>query len=80
MNHRIFERTLRPLAFRGACLFERHFNPQALLGIGRRLLLDAPGRPRRRRSSLERSSEISRFGGGGDGLPDNRPLVIIFQG
>ena len=38
MNHRIFERTLRPLVFRGACLFERHYNPQALLGIGRRRL------------------------------------------
>nr|WP_208892306.1 hypothetical protein [Vibrio anguillarum] len=25
MNHRIFERTLRPLVFQGACLFERHF-------------------------------------------------------
>jgi len=35
VNHRIFERTLRPLAFRGACLFERHINPQALLGVGR---------------------------------------------
>ena len=29
MNHRIFERTLRPLVFRGACLFERHFNPSS---------------------------------------------------
>lgn len=28
MNHRIFERTLRPLVFQRACLFERHFNPQ----------------------------------------------------
>jgi hypothetical protein len=36
VNHRIFERTLRPLVFRGAHLFERHYNPQALLGIGRR--------------------------------------------
>lgn len=26
MNHRIFERTLRPLVFQGACLFERHFS------------------------------------------------------
>ncbi|PVH67537.1 hypothetical protein DL98DRAFT_443369 [Cadophora sp. DSE1049] len=26
VNHRIFERTLRPLVFRGACLFERHYN------------------------------------------------------
>ena len=37
MNHRIFERTLRPLVFWRACLFERHFNPQApglVLGIG----------------------------------------------
>lgn len=24
MNHRIFERTLRSLVFRGACLFEYH--------------------------------------------------------
>ena len=36
MNHRIFERTLRPLVFRGACLSERHYTPQAWLGIGRR--------------------------------------------
>ena len=36
MNHRIFERTLRPLAFRGACLFERHYTTQAWLGIGGR--------------------------------------------
>ena len=36
MNHRIFERTLRPLVFRRACLFERHFTTQAWLGIGRR--------------------------------------------
>ena len=35
MNHRIFERTLRPLVFHGACLFERHLYPQALLGVGR---------------------------------------------
>ena len=35
MNHRIFERTLRPLVFLGACLFERHLHPQALLGVGR---------------------------------------------
>ena len=26
VSHRIFERTLRPLVFRGACLFERHYN------------------------------------------------------
>ncbi|KAL2201598.1 hypothetical protein CC79DRAFT_1345615 [Sarocladium strictum] len=31
VNHRIFERTLRPLVFHGACLFERHLHPQALL-------------------------------------------------
>jgi hypothetical protein len=35
VNHRIFERTLRPLVFLRACLFERHLNPQALLGVGR---------------------------------------------
>jgi hypothetical protein len=35
VNHRIFERTLRPLVFHWACLFERHFKPQALLGVGR---------------------------------------------
>jgi hypothetical protein len=34
VNHRIFERTLRPLVFHGACLFERHLYPQALLGVG----------------------------------------------
>ncbi|KIK74327.1 hypothetical protein PAXRUDRAFT_791117, partial [Paxillus rubicundulus Ve08.2h10] len=27
VNHRIFERTLRPSVFWWACLFERHFNP-----------------------------------------------------
>jgi hypothetical protein len=36
VNHRIFERTLRPVVFRGACLFERHYTTQASLGIGRR--------------------------------------------
>ena len=36
MNHRIFERTLRPLVFRGACLFERHYHPSSpVLGVGR---------------------------------------------
>ena len=35
MNHRIFERTLRPLAFLRACLFERHLTLQALLDVGR---------------------------------------------
>jgi hypothetical protein len=39
VNHRIFERTLRPLVSRGACLFERHFTTQAWLGVGRRPLL-----------------------------------------
>jgi hypothetical protein len=34
VSHRIFERTLRPVVFRRAYLFERHFNPQALLGVG----------------------------------------------
>jgi hypothetical protein len=29
VNHRIFERTLRPSVFRGACLFERHFTTPA---------------------------------------------------
>src|ERR1700690_1470451 len=29
-DHRIFERTLRPLVFRGACLFERHYNHSSL--------------------------------------------------
>ena len=43
MSHRIFERTLRPVVFRRACLFERHFNPQALLGVG----------PRRSRPALK---------------------------
>ncbi|PWY62580.1 hypothetical protein BO70DRAFT_405761 [Aspergillus heteromorphus CBS 117.55] len=31
VNHRVFERTLRPLVFRGACLSERHCCPQARL-------------------------------------------------
>ena len=30
MNHRIFERTLRPVVFRRACLFERHFSLKPL--------------------------------------------------
>ena len=33
MNHRIFERTLRPLLFRGACLFERQNNPSSRFGL-----------------------------------------------
>jgi hypothetical protein len=35
VNHRIFERTLRPLVFLRACLFERHLTLQAMLGVGR---------------------------------------------
>ncbi|KAI1758495.1 hypothetical protein GGR53DRAFT_524625 [Hypoxylon sp. FL1150] len=31
VNHRIFERILRPVVFYWACLFERHFNPYALV-------------------------------------------------
>ncbi|KUJ06145.1 hypothetical protein LY89DRAFT_603779 [Mollisia scopiformis] len=30
VNHRIFERTLRPVVFRRACLFERHYNHSSL--------------------------------------------------
>lgn len=30
VNHQIFERTLRPLVFQGACLFERHFSLKPL--------------------------------------------------
>lgn len=58
MNHRIFERTLRPLVFRRACLFERHFNPQAWLGDGALLLTQEAG-PEiqwRARQDPERSS------------------------
>ena len=29
VSHRIFERTLRPLVFRRACLFERHYHPSS---------------------------------------------------
>ncbi|TVY13322.1 hypothetical protein LARI1_G008396, partial [Lachnellula arida] len=36
VNHRIFERTLRPLVFRGACLFERHYDQSSLAGLGPR--------------------------------------------
>jgi hypothetical protein len=36
VNHRIFERTLRPLVFRRARLSERHCNNQAPLGVGSR--------------------------------------------
>ena len=35
VSHRIFERTLRPLVFRRARLFERHHTLQALLDVGR---------------------------------------------
>jgi hypothetical protein len=34
VNHRVFERTLRPPVSWRACLFERHFHPQALPGVG----------------------------------------------
>jgi hypothetical protein len=30
VSHRIFERILRPLVFRRACLFERHYQPSSL--------------------------------------------------
>ena len=30
VNHRIFERTLHSLVFRGVCLFEYRFNPSLL--------------------------------------------------
>jgi hypothetical protein len=43
VNHRIFERTLRPLVFRRACLFECHYilnlAKLALLGLDVRALL-----------------------------------------
>jgi hypothetical protein len=29
VSHRIFERTLRPLVIRRACLFERHYHPSS---------------------------------------------------
>ena len=72
MNHRIFERTLRPLVFRGACLFERHFNPQACLVLG----------PAVQGSSLKsvavlsgsKRSKFSRYGA----LVDTRPEPPIF--
>jgi hypothetical protein len=50
VNHRIFERTLRPLVFRGARLFERHFNPQAWLGDGPSAARRGPKRVGRRGS------------------------------
>ena len=53
MNHRIFERTLRPLVFRGACLFERHYTNQALLGI----------RSLRPRSFTDGGAGLKPFGG-----------------
>jgi hypothetical protein len=31
VNHRIFERTLRPVVFHRACLFERHFSLKPLV-------------------------------------------------
>ncbi|OCL14486.1 hypothetical protein AOQ84DRAFT_280954, partial [Glonium stellatum] len=60
VNHRIFERTLRPLVSRGACLFERHFTTQAWLGVGRRPSGDAPRNARRRGTGFKRS-RIFRF-------------------
>jgi hypothetical protein len=57
VSHRIFERTLRPSAFRGARLFERHHTLQALLDVGRR-----PGRSllrARRRTRLEHLGAVA---------------------
>ena len=43
MSHRIFERTLRPLVFRRACLFERHYPPSNLgFGVGPTLVVPRP--------------------------------------
>lgn len=40
VKHRIFERTLRPLAFQGACLSERRFPSQRELVVGGTRLAD----------------------------------------
>ena len=47
MNHRIFERTLRPLVFQGACLFERHFPLKRLRLVVSDTLSDLTPRPGR---------------------------------
>ena len=57
MNHRIFERTLRSLVFRGACLFEclEIINPlRFLIGVALEFggLLPQGGSPRMRRLDL----------------------------
>ena len=44
MNHRIFERTLRPVVFRGACLFERHCD-QITPGVALGLAVEPPLNP-----------------------------------
>ncbi|PTU16783.1 hypothetical protein P175DRAFT_0512813 [Aspergillus ochraceoroseus IBT 24754] len=42
VNHRVFERTLRPLVFRGACLSERHCCPSSPACV---LVVVPPGSP-----------------------------------
>jgi hypothetical protein len=78
VNHRIFERTLRPLVFRGACLFERHYTTPARLGIGRRG--DAAARLKRRpaRPSVPERCEtlFSRSMGVDGGVPLNLSLRL----
>ena len=77
MNHRIFERTLRPSVFRGACLFERHYTIQAWLGIG-----PSPLRRARKavavRRDFKRSKYQSRFESLRRGLPGN-PTEIVYS-
>ncbi|KAF2488723.1 hypothetical protein BU16DRAFT_553757 [Lophium mytilinum] len=45
VNHRIFERTLRPSVSRGACLFERHFYHSSLACFYYNLTSDQAGIP-----------------------------------
>ena len=45
VNHRIFERTWRPLVFRRARLSERHCTRQASLGVGGRRRMATPPEP-----------------------------------
>lgn len=52
VSHRIFERTLRLSAFREARLFERHYNDQAWLDVGRS----------RRRSARTNAARLERVG------------------
>ncbi|GFF55013.1 hypothetical protein IFM46972_10165 [Aspergillus udagawae] len=61
VNHRVFERTLRPLVFRGACLSERHCCPQARLVCWAPSPVSPGDGPERQRRHRVRSSSVWGF-------------------